>query len=105
MKIYKLSTIFDFGKYKYKTTEEILIIDLNYIVWCIIEIKDLVFENDVLSYLYDKGNQIKIKSEGLTQIFIQNQKQTDEYGILKINYLIKTNNFKRDIATIIKFTL
>ncbi|MCD8438372.1 hypothetical protein LNI90_11605 [Tenacibaculum dicentrarchi] len=43
---YKLDDILNFGKYKGRTIKEIIQEDINYIVWCLIQIDDFQLSDD-----------------------------------------------------------
>jgi hypothetical protein len=55
---YKLETVFDFGKYKGKTTKEIINEDINYIVWCLIQIDDFYFDDCAITEFIDNKHNI-----------------------------------------------
>lgn len=96
MRDYNLKTVFDFGKYKNHDVEYVISKDINYIVWCIIEIKDIVFTLDVINLLELNFNQIISTNDELTDLFINNlpKKKSEDR---KLSNIIKTNALKMEV--------
>ncbi|QXP79206.1 MULTISPECIES: hypothetical protein [Winogradskyella] len=52
---YKLDNTLNFGKYREKTIKQIIKIDINYIVWALIEIEEFMLDDDsVLEFINNK---------------------------------------------------
>lgn len=99
MREYYLSSNFDFGKYRNQTIEYVVFNDINYIIWCIKEIEDLIFHKDVIDLVIKNKDKIIAESIELSQIFNNDNKYIlDELQSNKIINIIKTNNLKINIS-------
>lgn len=63
--IYKLETVFNFGKYKGKKTKEIINEDINYIVWCLIQIDDFYLDDCAMNEFINNKHKILVNHSRL----------------------------------------
>lgn len=101
MRRYYLNSYFDFGKYKNQTIENVVLKDINYIIWCIMEIEDLIFHNDVIELIQVQKDKILADNNLLTHILNkENREIIDQLENNKIINIINTNNLKINISKI-----
>lgn len=57
-KVLKRSDVLTFGKYKGKTVDEILKLDLSYMTWASKNLEKLTFEESVLKEIEDRKEEV-----------------------------------------------
>ena len=98
MREYYLTSDFDFGKYRNQKIEYVVLNDINYIIWCIKEIEDLIFHKDVIELVIENKDKIFADSNELIHILNKDSEDIlDKLESNKIINIIKTNNLKINV--------
>ena len=88
---FTLDTVFDFGKHKGKSLSDIIENDIDYIIWCILNIEQ--FKIDCDSIIFFNLNKKKINGGSYLDVnlIFENEKTLIAN---KFENVIKTNNIK-----------
>lgn len=99
MKKYNLGSVFDFGKYKNQYVSDVVLNDINYLIWCVLNIKDLVFSKEVIELVLENKNKIYADNNEFISIFNNEDINTlKDLEFTKIANIIKTNNLKHNFS-------
>ncbi len=99
MRAYNLTSDFDFGKYRNQKIEYVVLNDINYIIWCIKEIEDLIFHKDVIELVIKNKDNIFADTNEIIHSLNKDSKDIlDDLENNKIINIVKTNNLKINIS-------
>ena len=77
MKLYRLDTPFDFGKYEGKTVWQVLDLQAGYIDWCIISIDSFYLTEYLIDAIKERNPDFTLSAEG-------EQKLMEKYTLWKL---------------------